>query len=435
MPLPLNVVYLHSHDTGRYVQPYGHAIATPHLQAFAGRGALFRQAFCAGPTCSPSRSALLTGANPHSNGLIGLRHRGFALSHPEWHLAAHLGAHGYRTAAFGTEHVTDDPAPGESFWQTQEQLKIKSAVERNEAALDWLRAREPDAPFFLSLGYFETHRAFPEPGPDCDPRYILPPACLPDTPQTRQDMAAFHQMARNLDAAIGHFMAGLEALGLLGNTLIICTTDHGIAFPRMKCNLQDTGIGVMLMLNGPPATGIAAGTVIDSMVTHMDLYPTICELAGLPAPPWLEGNSLLPLLRGGLDPAQADALHTEIFSEVTYHAVYEPQRAVRTSRWKYIRRFGDAPVVLSPNCDDGPSKALWIDAGWRGRPLEKEQLFDLLFDPMEGNNLVDSPEHAAVLHHLRARLQSWMERTGDPLLHGPVPLPPGARADGPRNPS
>jgi N-sulfoglucosamine sulfohydrolase len=432
MPAPLNVLYIHSHDTGRYIQPYGHAVPTPNMQAFAERGVLFRQAFCAGPTCSPSRSALLTGANPHRNGMLGLRHRGFGLAHPEWHLARFLEEHGYRTAAFGNEHVTDNPAPHESVWQTQEPLGRAPALERARRAVEWLAEGDRSAPFFLSLGFFDTHRPFPEPGPECDARYLQPPACLPDTPETRRDMAAFHQMARDLDTAFGRVMADLARLDLARDTLIISTTDHGIAFPRMKCNLQDTGIGVLLMLKSP---GLPAGQVIDSMVTHLDLFPTICDLAGLPRPGWLEGRSLLPLLRGDLDPARPDALHEEIFSEVTFHAAYEPQRAVRTPRWKYIRRCAENPVVLSPNCDDGPSKTLWIEAGWRGRPLETELLYDLLFDPMESNNLAASPAHAEVLADLRGRLHAWMERTDDPILNGPVPLPPGCRDDGPGTPS
>src|SRR5512135_3826978 len=75
-----NILYVHSHDTGRYVQPYGHAISTPHLQRLAEGGVLFRKAFCAAPTCSPSRASLLTGQHAHNSGMLGLAHRGFSLN-------------------------------------------------------------------------------------------------------------------------------------------------------------------------------------------------------------------------------------------------------------------------------------------------------------------------------------------------------------------
>ena len=87
----MNILYLHSHDTGRYVQPYGHPVPTPHIQVLAEEGVLFRQAFNASPTCTPSRAAMLTGQYPHSCGMFGLTHRGFELAHPEHHLAAFLG--------------------------------------------------------------------------------------------------------------------------------------------------------------------------------------------------------------------------------------------------------------------------------------------------------------------------------------------------------
>ncbi|NLF01445.1 MAG: sulfatase-like hydrolase/transferase, partial [Anaerolineales bacterium] len=81
-----NILYIHSHDTGRYVQPYGHAIATPNIQRLADEGILFRRAFSAAPTCSPSRAALLTGQCAHSSGMLGLAHRGFCLNDVRQHL-------------------------------------------------------------------------------------------------------------------------------------------------------------------------------------------------------------------------------------------------------------------------------------------------------------------------------------------------------------
>ncbi len=92
---PPNIVYIHSHDTGRYVQPYGYAVPTPRLQQFAEQGVLFRNAFCANPTCSASRTALLTGMYPHEAGMIGLAHRGSKLNDPSKHLASFLPKHGY----------------------------------------------------------------------------------------------------------------------------------------------------------------------------------------------------------------------------------------------------------------------------------------------------------------------------------------------------
>ena len=97
----LNILYIHSHDTGRYVQPYGYAVETPRIQQLAEEGVLFRQAFCANPTCSASRSVLLTGRYAHSNRMIGLAHRGSRLNDYRQHLASFLSRNGYETALSG----------------------------------------------------------------------------------------------------------------------------------------------------------------------------------------------------------------------------------------------------------------------------------------------------------------------------------------------
>jgi arylsulfatase A-like enzyme len=120
-----------------------------------------------------------------------------------------------------------------------------------------------------------------------------------------------------------------------------------------------------------------------------------------------------------------------VFAEMTYHAAYEPQRAIRTRRWKYIRRFGDRRTPVLANIDDGPSKALLIDQGLAGRPVPREALHDLTFDPQEAHNVAADPARADVLADLRARLERWMRETDDPLLDGPVEPPPGAFLNSP----
>src|SRR5512133_4145230 len=98
---PPNVLYIHSHDSGRYLQPYGHAVPTPNLQRLASEGVLFRRAFSCAPTCSPSRSALLTGQFPHQNGMLGLAHRGFSMTDYRHHMLHTLRAAGYRSVLAG----------------------------------------------------------------------------------------------------------------------------------------------------------------------------------------------------------------------------------------------------------------------------------------------------------------------------------------------
>jgi N-sulfoglucosamine sulfohydrolase len=271
----------------------------------------------------------------------------------------------------------------------------------------------------MSVGFFETHRDFEVPTSVRDTLYSLPPQNLPDTTRTRADMASFKASARSLDQGIGAVLNGLHHFGLQERTLIICTTDHGLAFPMAKATLFDRGIGVMMLMRGPQ--GFGGGRVLDTMVTHLDIYPTVCEVAGVETPDFVQGTSLMPLVRG-----ETDRVHEEIFAEVTYHAAYEPQRAIRTDRWKYIRRFGAHPTTVLSNCDDSATKELLVEHGWGDQPVAEEQLYDLVFDPQESNNLAGDPEHATVQERMGTDLEDWMRRTDDPLLEGPVPAPIGA---------
>jgi len=416
-----NILYLHSHDTGRWVQPYGYPVPTPNIQWLADQGVLFRKAFCVVPTCSGSRACLLTGQHGHSSGMLGLAHRGFSLRDYDHHIVHTLREAGYHSTLIGEQHIAKRP----DLIGFDEVIKIETTrVNEVVPAAARVLRRPPTSPFFLSVGFFETHREFFEPTSVRDTRYSLPPANLPDTPETRRDMAAFKASARSLDQGVGAVLDVLEETGLADDTLVLLTTDHGLAFPGAKATLYDRGLGVMLIVRGPG--GFSGGKVIDAMVTHLDIFPTLCELAGVPLKPWLQGSSLLPLLE-----APDRALHEEIFAGATWHAAYEPQRAVRTLRWKYIRRFGDRDLPVLANCDDSPSKDVLLRHGWGERRLPREQLYDLVFDPNEAANLADRGDAQPVLDDLRRRLDEWMAATADPLLDGDVEPPQGVELNDP----
>lgn len=417
-----NIMYIHSHDTGRYVSPYGFAMPTPNIQRLAEDGVLFRNAHNAAPTCSPSRAALLTGQSPHSCGQLGLTNRGFELRDREKHLAATAKSAGYRTVLCGAHHVVKEPRTCgyeeilELGGDRSEGTRDSSVAKR---AAEYIKSVQAGAaPFFLTVGFGSTHREFPEPGPEVDERFVTVPDPLPNTPETRHDMASYMESVRVLDECMGIVFNALDKSGLSDNTLVICTTDHGIAFPFMKCNLTAHGTGVMLILRGPG--GCTGGKALDSLVSHVDVFPTVCDIAGIEKPGWLEGVSLIPVIDGTSLEAR-----TELFAEVTYHAAYEPLRSVRTNRWNYIRRYGDFGKIVLPNIDDSPSKGYLLDLGLSELTVEAEELYDLAFDPTERSNLVANEEHQKVLADMRSRLDRWMERTADPLLVGPVPPPPG----------
>jgi arylsulfatase A-like enzyme len=351
---------------------------------------------------------------PHTNGMLGLAHFGFGLKNYGQHILHTLRKAGYTSILTGFQHIDGHSEPGKPHgsrfgYDTILPGGIEQADERAAAFLE----SQPQQPFFLDVGFLETHRVFPEPGPEENPNWLRPPGPLPDTAATRQDMAGFVCSAKILDEKMGHVLRALDRTGLAENTLVICTTDHGLAFPAMKCNLTDHGTGVMLIMRGP--SGFTGGKVIDALVSQIDLFPTLCDLLKIERPGWLQGNSLIPLVRG-----IAVEVNKEVFSEVTFHVAYDPQRAVRSNRWKYIRRFDGRSSPVMPNCDDSLSKLLWMDHGWRSKPVDEEQLYDLMFDPNEAHNLAGEPQYAEIKQMMRARLEKWMAETNDPLLRGPL---------------
>src|ERR1700730_17145041 len=157
-----NIIYIHSHDTGRYLEPYGHAVPAPNLQRLATEGVLFRQAFHAGPTCSPSRASLLTGMCPHSNGMLGLAHRGFSMKDYKQHLLHTLRPADYRSTLIGVQHIARTP----ELIGYDEVVKTKNTQVAHlaPAEVQWFK-NAPKQPFYIEVGFQETHRVFADPGP------------------------------------------------------------------------------------------------------------------------------------------------------------------------------------------------------------------------------------------------------------------------------
>ena len=329
----------------------------------ARESVVFRNMHCAAPTCTPSRIALLTGLAPHSAGVLGLAHRGWALDDTTLHLASLLRQHGYHTALSGTQHEHTDPrALGYERILPEDLTGTGETVGQHteDAAVSFIKQQQGEQrrPFFLSVGFDTTHRTFPEPLPEDDELYCRPPEPLPDNAVTRRDMACYKRAAALLDQQMGRVLQAVDDAGLRDNTLVICTTDHGIAFPFMKCHLTDHGTGVFYMMRWPEK--FRGGRVTDALTSHLDLLPTLCEWLGCTSPATLQGRSLAPVLAD----VQTE-IHDEIFAEVTFHAAAEPMRSVRTSRWLYIRRWNSqlrpvAPTLMSVIAKNGWSTATWL---------------------------------------------------------------------------
>lgn len=406
-----------THDTGRRLGCYGASVCTPHLDRLAAEGIRFSHSFCTAPQCSPSRGSILTGRYPHENGLMGLAHLGWRLHPQERCLPQYLSDAGYQTVLCGLQH--EDADARRLGYQAVLGTRRDAASVGQDVA-NWLkeRAGQEDRPFFLMAGMNETHRPFDRPAyqPD-DPATERVPSYLPDIPAVRAELAGFGGLVRAVDGGVGTIMAALEGTGLAERTVLIYTTDHGIAFPRAKGMAYDPGLETALLVRWPGRT--PQGRVDSHLLSHVDLLPTLLEVAGVPVPAGIAGRSFLPLWTGeAYEPRQ------HLFFEETWHDRYNPLRGVRTERYKYVRCFdpGSPEVYLPADIYRSPSGAALREA-YYARTRASEELYDLEADPGETRNLVGDPSVADVLRQLRGWVEQWMERTADPLLLGPVGPP------------
>ena len=416
----MNVVYFHTQDLGRCCSPYGYPVETPNIQRFAEEGVLFKSMFSVSPTCSPSRTALLTGQYPHEVGLLGLTCQGWRINDYSHHLSAFLKKHGYLTALSGIQH--EDKIPHESL--AYDRFLAKQAAVENgrhvivDKALDFLKEQgesKDGQPFFLAVGISENHRhawdetcdMMSEYWGEPDPRYVRPLPQYPDTPETRKDSAKFYRAVKYFDFQVGRLMSVLRETGLENDTLVIVTTDHGIGMPQIKMNLTDGGLGVAFMIQAP---GFPRGKVIDSMTSTLDFFPFLCEFLGFEKPSWLSGKSFMPLVKGEDKP-----MHESLFFEQHSHAALAvPMRAVRTRRYKYIRNYAKSRSYADVCSDNlGETFAMLCREGLDKREYPRELLFDLIYDPNEACNLVSSPEHEDILNTMRGKLAEWREKTND----------------------
>ncbi|MGH9840433.1 MAG: sulfatase family protein [Blastocatellia bacterium] len=444
-----NVLLVLSDDhSAAHVGAYGNAdIKTPNLDQFAKEGMRFNRAYVAAPQCVPSRAALMTGRSP-----VALQMTRFSAPLPieakAW--LELLRAGGWFTGVAGRSYHLDGSALPPESQVVFDKHQLKTFARR----LDYVKTGNPLAqyrefldlapkgkPFALQLCSSDPHRpldanAIPEPH---GPNQIKLPAHYPDTPGVRADFARYYDEIARFDAFFAEVMAELGRRGLAENTIVIFMGDNGASQFRGKGTLYEYGVRVPLLVRWPGK--VKAGAVSKELISGEDLAPTLLEACGLKPLPEMTGRSFLKLLRG--EPYTG---RRHVFAERGAHgsglptgtSPFDLGRVVIGQRYKLIY---NALWQLPYQPVDFAGDAFWKELQQMNKDgkLSPEmarlyfaptrpmfELFDLEADPNEFNNLIDSPEHAAVAQELKAALQEWMilERDFLPL---PVPPPPPAQ--------
>lgn len=435
-------------EFGAAGHPY---LETPNIDRLAAEGALFTNSFHAVPLCSPNRASILTGQYPSRHGIIDNVARNL-LSHALQTFPQAMQADGYSTAFLGKWHMGNDPTPrpGFDYWvglpgqgrSTDPDLYENGTLHVVEGyttdlltdrALDFIAGRDADEPYLVylahkavhpdvrqrddgsvdpnsSLGYVPAprHRGRYEnddftrrpnvvasldeldempavrralayrASPDVTEQFggILDPGTSEETIRRRAEMLLA------VDESLGRIMAALEERGTLDRTVILLTSDNGFFFGEHGLSLErrlpyEESIRNPLLVRYPPL--VRAGSRPEGLALSVDIAPTVLELARVPVGDQIQGRSLVPLLAG------AEPLDWRRSVMVEFYTYENPMpwlldmdyRMVRTDRYKYIH--------------------------WTHHP-DLDELYDLLADPYETDNLVDEPGMAGIRTELRAEL-------------------------------
>ncbi|MEY3031980.1 MAG: hypothetical protein RLZZ622_455 [Planctomycetota bacterium] len=422
-----NVVWIIADDMSPDTAAYGvSGVSTPNLDRLAHEGRRFDHCYATAPVCSSSRSAFILGCYQTTTGLYPHDvENPQPLAAPYVPLPTLLRQAGW--------YVTNAAAPGsQRSGRAIRRGKTHYNFAHDSQELfdgdDW-RQRMPGQPFFAQYQIMEPHRPFPIPESfsTAELDAVELPGNYPDHPLTRRDWVAYRRSVETVDQRVGEILNALEAEGVLDNTVVMFFGDHGRPMPWGKQWLSVEGLRVPLLVRGP---GVSVG-VEQGVVSLVDLAPTVLALSGRAIPDWMEGELILgrPLLADRAVFAARDRCgdamdcsRTVITASAMLVKNYFPERS-RLNWSSYKESAYPGLPLIRLLADRGQLTPL--QAAWLGSPRAAVELYDLRSDPAGLLDVADKPARADEVKRLAAKLDQWIESTGDRGSDGdPVTEPP-----------
>ncbi len=396
---------------------YGHPVLqTPNIDRIGREGMVFDRAFLTTSSCSPSRSSILTGRYPHSTGAEDLH---MPLPAKQTTFARGLKGEGYHNVTVGKWHLGQNER---AHWAKVAEC---AGAETATTALEQLRTRPKDKPFFFWVASKDPHRPFDSNAiahPHRPDDVALPPY-LPDHPLIRKDLALYYDEVTRFDEHVGEILGELETQGVLDETVIVFLSDNGMPFPRAKTTLYDSGIRTPLLVRYPSI--VPQGKLQTGLFSVVDLIPTLLDIAGVKAST-SEGSSRLTMWRDPEAPGR-DA----IFAEANWHDFEQFTRAVRTPRYLLVRNYyWQKPLWNSVDSVNSITWKGFLAVARAGgltppqkfllqEPRPFEEFYDLQVDPASLENVAGEPRYASELNRHRVLLGNWRVETVDQMPDEP----------------
>lgn len=393
---------------------YGNKVVqTPNIDRMATEGVKFTNAYLTTSSCSPSRISIMTGRYPHNTGAAELHTEpteDFST------IASKLKENGYYTGQAGKWHMGKKIKAG--FDAIQEN-RNKNGDGGEEFWIKSLQNRDENKPFFFWFASHDAHRIW---GPNDFsgthvPDKVAPPITLVNGMDTKVDLAKYYDEIKRFDHYIGTVEEELKNQGVLDNTVIIIMADNGRPFPRDKTRVYDSGVKTPFIVKWPGGINYS-GALCHSLMSSIDVAPTILDIGNIDSPVSFQGKSFKVLLNHPEEP-----FREYVFAEHNWHDFEAHERMVRNSDYLYLQNArpqfanqGPADAIRSPSFSEllrnkDSLSRIQYDIFLAPRP--EEELFDIINDSLQINNLIPDNNYVHVRAKLKNVINQWMEETGD----------------------